>query len=105
MAHVGDLVVTSAVVNENDILGITRVRKGGKLVSSGKLTGGLVIDEGGNAVISGQVDRNIVNNGNLVLSGRVTGKILGSGKLVLGSKAHVSNEDLPIEPAPNSPVT
>lgn len=70
MAHAGDLVVTS-----------------GKLVSSAMPTGGLVIDEGGDAVISGEVDRDIVNNGNLMLSDRVAGNIPGTGKLVLGFQA------------------
>lgn len=70
MAHAGELVLTS-----------------GKLVSSAMPTGGLIIDEGDNAVISGEVDRDIVNNGNLMLSDQVAGNIPGTGKLVLGFQA------------------
>ena len=97
--HIGDLVVTKIVVASNTVTGVTHVKRGGKLVSSGSLLGGLVIEAGGTAVVSGKRGRNVVNNGNFVLSGQVAGQILGQGIVVMGSHAHVSGNDLPIEPA------
>lgn len=95
--HIGDLVVTGSTVISNHVTGLTRVKRGGKLVSSGELHGGLVIEAGGNAVISGRIGRNISNEGHLVLSGHVAGRILGTGAVVIGKQAHVGNDDLPIE--------
>jgi hypothetical protein len=102
--HIGDLVVTGIVVAGNQVTGVTYVKRGGKLVSSGALLGGLVVDAGGSAVVSGQIGRNVLNDGNLVLSGRVAGKILGQGAVVMGSRAHVSGNDLPVEPVSERPA-
>jgi len=96
--HIGDLVVTKIVIASNTVTGVTRVKPGGKLVSSGKLLGGLVIEAGGNAVVSGKIDRNVVNDGNFVLNGQVAGRIVGQGIVVMGPGADVSGNDLPIEP-------
>ena len=96
--HIGDLVVTKIVVASNTVTGVTHVKRGGKLVSSGSLLGGLVIEAGGTAVVSGKIGRNVVNNGNFVLSGQVAGQILGQAIVVMGPRAHVSGNDLPIEP-------
>lgn len=51
--HIGDLVVTKIVIASNTVTGVTRVKRGGKLVASGNLLGGLIIEAGGNAVVSG----------------------------------------------------
>jgi hypothetical protein len=96
--HIGDFVVTGSTVISNHVTGVTRVKRGGKLVASGELLGGLVIEAGGNAVVSGRICRNISNEGRLVLSGHVAGRILGAGPVVIGKQAHVGNDDLPIEP-------
>jgi hypothetical protein len=103
--HIGDLVVTKIVIASNTVTGVTRVKRGGKLVSSGNLLGGLVIDAGGNAVVSGKIGRNVVNDGNFVLSGQVAGQIVGEGIVVMGPSAHVSGGDLPIEPVAENSAT
>lgn len=102
--HIGDLVVTKIVVASNTVTGVTHVKRCGKLVSSGSLLGGLVIDAGGNAVVSGRIARNVVNDGNFVLSGEVAGRIVGQGIVVMGSSAHVSGDDLPIKPVAENSV-
>lgn len=103
--HIGDLVVTRIMIASNTVTGVTHVRRGGKLVSSGSLLGGLVIDAGGNAVVSGKIGRNVVNDGNFVLSGQVAGRIVGHGLVVMGPTAHVSGGDLPIEPFAENSAT
>jgi hypothetical protein len=96
--HIGDLVVTGKTVISNHVTGVTHVKRGGKLVSSGELLGGLVVEAGGSAAVSGRIGRNILNEGNLVLSGEVAGRILGTGPVVIGKQTRVGNADLPIEP-------
>lgn len=96
--HIGDLVVTKIVIASNTVTGVTRVKRGGKLVSSGHLLGGLVVEAGGNAVVSGKIGRNVVNDGNFILSGHVAGRIIGDGLVIMGPGADVSGSDLPIEP-------
>ncbi|MGY5775978.1 hypothetical protein [Rhizobium sp. LEGMi135b] len=97
--HIGDLVVTKIIVVGNTVTGVTHVKRGGKLIASGGLLGGLIIEAGGNAVVSGQIGRNVINNGNLVFNGQLAGRIVGEGVVVMGPGADVSGTDLPIEPA------
>ena len=103
--HIGDLVVTKIVIASNTVTGVTHVKRGGKLVSSGSLLGGLAIDAGGNAVVSGKISRNVVNDGNFVLNGQVAGRIVGQGLVVMGPSGHVSGDDLPIEPVAENSAT
>ncbi len=97
----GDFVVTGNAVIANEIVGVTHVTSGANLVSRGRLSGGLIIDPGGNAVVSGQVGRNLLNHGNLVLKGQVAGRLLGKGAVHMGSGASVVGDDLPLENVPN----
>ncbi|MFS2327913.1 hypothetical protein U2P60_21440 [Brucella sp. H1_1004] len=90
--HIGDLIVTDVTIVSRHVTGLTHVKPGGNLVASGGLLGGLKIEAGANAVVSGEVGRNIHNEGNLVLSGRV----LGSGSVIKSAEASISGEDRPL---------
>lgn len=100
--HIGDFVVTDKAIIQNEVTGTTKAKRGAKLVSFGKLSGGLIVEAGAKAVVFGHVGRNIVNEGSLVLNGRVAGTIVGKGAVVMGLGAHVSGDDLPVEPVSES---
>lgn len=53
--HIGDLIVTGMTIIGSQVTGVTRVKPGGSLIASGSLAGGLKIDAGANAVVSGEV--------------------------------------------------
>lgn len=94
--HIGDLIVTDVTIVSSHVTGLTHVKPGGNLIASGWLSGGLKIEAGANAVVSGEVGRNIHNEGNLVLSGNVLGRILGPGSVTKSAEASVSGDDLPL---------
>lgn len=94
--HIGDLVVTDVTITSRQVTGVTHVRPGGSLIASGGLSGGLKIDAGANAVVSGEIGRNVHNDGNLVLSGTIKGRILGGGTVVKSPGATVSGDDRPL---------
>lgn len=95
--HIGDLIVTDMTVSSSHVKGLAHVKAGGQLIASGGLSGGLKIDAGANAIISGEVGRNIQNDGNLVLSGTVVGRIFGSGLVLKAPEASVTGEDRPLD--------
>ena len=51
--HIGDLIVTDVTIVSRHVTGLTHVKPGGNLVASGGLLGGLKIEAGANAVVSG----------------------------------------------------
>ncbi|WFT86820.1 hypothetical protein [Rhizobium leguminosarum] len=95
--HIGDLIVTEMTIIGSHVTGVTHVKPGGNLIASGGLAGGLKIEAGANAVVSGEVGRNVHNDGNLVLSGKVLGRIFGSGTVVKSAGASVSGDDRPLD--------
>lgn len=97
--HMGDLIVTDMTIISSGVSGIAHVRPGGHLIASGALSGGLKIDAGANAVVSGTVGRNIQNDGNLVLSSNVRGRITGPGNVIKSPGATVAGDDLPFDAA------
>jgi uncharacterized protein (DUF342 family) len=94
--HIGDLIVTDVTIVNRHVTGLTHVKPGGNLIASGELSGGLKIESGANAVVSGLVGRNIHNEGNLVLSGNVLGRIMGPGSVIKSAEASVSGDDRPL---------
>lgn len=94
--HIGDLIVTDVTIVSRHVTGLTHVKPGGNLIASGGLSGGLKIEAGANAVVSGEVGRNIHNEGNLVLSGNVLGRILGPGSVIKSAEANISGGDRPL---------
>ncbi len=95
--HIGDLIVTDVTIVSRHVTGLTHVKPGGNLIASGGgLSGGLKIEAGANAVVSGEVGRNIHNEGNLVLSGNVLGRILGPGSVIKSAEASISGDDRPL---------
>jgi len=95
--HICDLIVTDITVSSTDVTGLTHVKAGRQLISSGRLYGGLKIEASANAIVSGVVGSDIHNDGNLVLNGKVLGKLLGSGLVVKGDGASVAGEDRSID--------
>lgn len=76
--HVGDLFVEVDQEVGGQVAGTTYVRAGATLIARGQLSGGLIIDRGGRAIVHGQVSRNVINDGELVLHGQVSGRIQGN---------------------------
>ena len=65
-----------------------KVLPDGRLHCVGTVLGDLVIEPGGEAIISGVVRGNVENNGSIDVHGIVTGKITGTGsaRLRIGSQ-------------------
>lgn len=78
MQHVGDLIVTDTQEITGQVTGTTYVRAGGVLIARGQLSGGLIIEADGHAIVHGQVFRNVLNHGKLELLGQVSGMVIGN---------------------------
>lgn len=78
MQHKGDLIVTGRHETSGQVTGTTYVKPGGFLIANDQLAGGLIIEAGGKAIVSGQVCRNIVNHGELEITGQIVGRIIGN---------------------------
>lgn len=78
MKHPDDLEIDSAFEQNGQVLGTTFVRTNGVLTCFGQLVGGLVIDDGGRAIVHGQVSGNVINNGELELYGQIIGRLVGN---------------------------
>jgi hypothetical protein len=76
--HLGDLIVQRDDEIFGQVTGTTYVRSGATLIARGQLSGGLIIDAGGHAIVHGQVSRNVVNHGILTVYGQISGRVLGN---------------------------
>jgi hypothetical protein len=96
LQHIGDLSVESEREIRGQVTGTTYVRAGGKLVSHAQHSGGLVIEQGGFAVLHGQSSRNVVNEGTLELYGQVSGRVIGHIPVNALGPDQIVGIDLPV---------
>jgi hypothetical protein len=96
MQHIGDLNVEGEREIRGQVTGTTYVRAGGKLVSHAQHSGGLIIEQGGIAILHGQSSRNIVNQGTLELYGQVSGRVIGHQPLNALGPGQIAGVDLQV---------
>lgn len=96
MQHIGELIVDDEREVSGQITGTTYVRAGGKLVSYAQHSGGLIIEPGGDAVVHGQVSRNVMNHGTLELHGQVSGRVIGNQPVNDIQSSQIVGTDLPV---------
>lgn len=96
MQHVGDLIVTDTQETSSQVTGTTYVRAGGVLIARGQLSGGLIIEARGHAIVHGQVSRNVLNHGTLELLGQVSGKVIGNQPINPVKPVQIVGSDLEV---------
>lgn len=105
MQHHDDLEVDSAFEQNGQVLGTTYVRSSGVLTCFGQLVGGLVIDDGGRAIVHGQVPGNVINNGELELYGQIIGRLIGNLPKNSISSEQIIGSDSSSPPVPSTELT
>lgn len=96
MQHIGDLIVEGEREIAGQVTGTTYVRAGGKLVSHAQHSGGLIIEQGGAAILYGQSSRNVVNEGSFELYGQVSGRVIGRQPVNALDPNQIVGIDLPV---------
>lgn len=96
MQHIGDLNVEGEREIRGQVTGTTYVRTGGKLVTHAQHSGGLIIEQGGVAILHGQSSRNVVNHGTLELHGQVSGQVIGYPPVNALRSDQIGGVDLPV---------
>ncbi|MDE1997191.1 MAG: hypothetical protein KGI75_32125, partial [Rhizobiaceae bacterium] len=66
------------------------------LLRSGQITGGLIIDDGGQADVHGQICRDVINHGSLTLTGQVVGMLHGNRTVNPAGSGQIIGMPLPI---------